>query len=269
MKRLIMFAALAVAAVTVVGSAAAGNGTKSSVIYNSVVPNGPPSNLPSEAFEAQSVSQFGAAVTFTGSARNLTSVTVGMSSFACVTGSWDGSSGACSTPTGATFSQPITLNIYQADGSTLITSVTQTFAIPYRPSSSPKCLATDPNRPYGWYSPGLKQCFNGMTDNVTFNISGVTLPNSIVYGIVYNTSNYGPNPVGVTGPYDSLNVALSTDGTSGSVNDVTAGSTGSIWLNSAWSGAYQDGGATGTFRADSGSWSPYVPAVQFKASNSS
>ena len=273
MKGSYLFVVAVVAAITAVaGSALAagassGGGTKSSVVYNSVVPNGPPSNLPSEAFEAQSVSQFGAAVTFAGTARNLTSVTVGMSSFACVTGSWDGSSGACSTPTGATFSQPITLKIYNPsqDGGvtpgSLITSVTQTFAIPYRPSSSSKC-ASDPDRPYGWYSPGLKRCFNGITDNVTFNISGVTLPNNIVYGIVYNTSNYGPSPYGVTGPYDSLNVALSNE------SDVTAGSTGSIWLNSSWNGAYQDGGATtGTFRADGASWSPYVPAVQFKASN--
>src|SRR5206468_1452292 len=124
-----------------------------------------------------------------------------------------------------------------SDGSTLIKSVTQTFGIPYRPSSSAKCASTD--RPFGWYSSGLKACFNGMTDNVTFNISGVTLPDNIVYGIVYNTSNYGPSPLGVTGPYDSLNVALSN------TSDVTAGTTGSIWLNSAWSGAYVDNGATG------------------------
>src|SRR6476659_8763043 len=141
MRRLIMFAALAFAALTVVGSAAAG-GTKANVIYNSLVPNGPPSNLPSVGFEATSTSEFGAAVTFAGSARNLNSVTVGMSSFACVTGSWDGGNPVgvpCSSPTGATFSQPMTLNIYQSDGSTLIASVQQTFAIPYRPSASSKC----------------------------------------------------------------------------------------------------------------------------------
>jgi hypothetical protein len=170
----------------VVGSAAAG-GTKANVIYNSLVPNGPPSNLPSVGFEATSTSEFGAAVTFAGSARNLNSVTVGMSSFACVTGSWDGGNPVgvpCSSPTGATFSQP-----------------------------------------------------------------------------------NGANPTGVLGPYDSLNVAVSTDGTGGTTNNVTAGTTGSIWLNSSWSGAYADNGATGTFRADTGSWSPYQPAVQFTASS--
>jgi hypothetical protein len=274
-KRLMFFAALAVAAITVVaGTAIAGTPVKSGVVYNSIVPNGPPSNLPSVGFEATSTSEFGAAVTLTGSARNLTSVTVGMSSWACVTGSADGTGGACSTPKGATFSHPITLTLYNVstDGSTLgspIASVTQTFDIPYRPSSSPKC-ASDPDRPFGWYSPGLKACFNGMTDNVTFNFSGVTLPATVVYGIAFNTTDYGAVPTHVVGPYDSLNVALSTNGESGTENDATAGSTGPIWLNSLWSGAYADNGAngTGTFRADTGSWSPYQPAVQFKASNS-
>ena len=138
------FAALAVAAVTVVAGSAMAGGTpvKASVVYNSLVPNGPPSNLPSVGFEATSTSEFGAAVTFVGTSRNLTSVTVGLSSWACVTGSANGDPAPCSTPTGATFSHPITLNLYNVstDGLALgspIASVTQTFDIPYRPSSSP------------------------------------------------------------------------------------------------------------------------------------
>ena len=39
----------------------------------------------------------------------------------------------------------------------------------------------------------------------------VNLPDSVVYGIVYNTRDYGPNPTTVAGPADSLNIALSTD----------------------------------------------------------
>jgi hypothetical protein len=92
----------------------------------------------------------------------------------------------------------------------------------------------------------------------------VTLPDTVVYGIVYDTRTYGPNPTGVTGPYDSLNIALSTD------TDVSAGSsaTGTVWQNSPYGSQYCDGGLGGTnvFRADSGCWTPYVPAVQFKAS---
>jgi hypothetical protein len=50
--------------------------------------------------------------------------------------------------------------------------------------------------------------------------------------------------------------------------DVSAGSStsGTVWQNSPYSSQYCDGGTAGTFRADSGCWAPYVPAVQFKAS---
>jgi hypothetical protein len=246
MKRLIMFAALAVAAVTVVGSAAAG--TKAGSVYNSTVPNGPAANVPSLGPEAYAFNQLGNGVTFAGSARNLTSVTVGLSSWACSSGAWY--SGDCSTPSGATFPQAITFNIYNSTGTTLLASSTQTFSIPYRPSASPKC---GDGR---WYSPGLKTCFNGFYNEVTFNFSGVTLPNQIVYGITYNTRDFGPSPTGVAGPSDSLNIALVNE-----PSDVTAGTDttlGTLWEEH-----------SGSSFASTTEWAPYVPAVQFKASNSS
>jgi hypothetical protein len=264
-KRSMFFAALVAAAITVVaGSAMAGTPVRSGVIYNSIIPNGPAANLPSVGPEAYAFNEFGNAVSLAGTARHLNSVAVTLSSWACVQGSW--TTGDCSTPTGSTFSQPITLNIYRpsTDGGltpgALIASSTQTFAIPYRPSASTKCNDGK------WYSSGTKTCFNGLANNVTFNFSGVTLPDQVVYGIVYNTRDFGPHPTGVSGPSDSLNIALSTDG------DVSAGSSdsGTVWQNSPYPGQYCDHGAagTGTFRADSGCWTPYVPAVQFKASNS-
>lgn len=276
MKRLLMFAALALAALTVVGSAAAGAGTpvKASVVYNSVIPNGPRSNLPSVGPEAYAFNEFGNAINLAGTARHLNSVTVTMSSWACVSGAW--TTGDCSTPSGATFSQPITLNIYNPStdngvtAGSLIASSTQTFAIPYRPSASPKCLDGR------WYSPGTKTCFNGLANNITFSsfTGNLNLPNSVVYGIVYNTRDYGPSPLGVTGPYDSLNIALSTR------TDVSAGSStfsSDVWQNSPLASQYCDNGlaGTGTFRLDSptsscwndGFGAYYVPAVQFKASN--
>ena len=56
-------------------------------------------------------------------------------------------SGSCVTPAGATYSLPITLNIY--DGRIrAVTSKTQTFAVAYRPSANPaKCGPLDPNDP--------------------------------------------------------------------------------------------------------------------------
>jgi hypothetical protein len=270
MKRFPFIAALVVAAVSLVaGSAAAAGGTgfKTSVVYNSTTPNGPRSNLPSVGAEAYAFNEFGNQINLAGTARSLKSVTVTLSSWACVSGSWN--AGDCLTPSGATFSQPITLNIYNAstDGGltpgTLITTAKQTFSVPYRPSASPKCAGL--GFPGKWYSTGTKTCFNGLADDVTFNFSGVTLPDTVVYGIVYNTRDYGPSPLGVTGPYDSLNIALSTDA------DVSAGSDtnpGTVWQNSPYASQYCDNGTAGVFRLDSPTsacWTPYVPAVQFKA----
>ena len=263
--RLLFFAALVAAATSVIATSAMASGTpvKASLVYNSIIPNGPAANLPSEGPEAYAFNEFGNQITLAGTARHLTSVTVTMSSWACFSGSWD--AGNCSTPTGATFPQEITLNIYDpSDTINPIATSTQTFAIPYRPSASAKCATL--GVPGKWYSPGMKTCFNGLADNVTFSsfTGNLNLPDSVVYGIVYNTRTYGPNPTAVSGPADSLNIALSTD------DDVSAGSSvpGTLWQNSPYGSQYCDGGSggVGTFRADASCWTPYVPAVQFKAS---
>jgi hypothetical protein len=240
----VLLVALA-ALVAVVSTSAMAGGVKASVIYNSTVPNGPRANVPSIGPEAYAFNQLGNAVTFAGSARNLTSVTVGLSSWACYSGGW--STGDCSTPSGSTFPQAITFNIYDSTGSTLLASSTPTFSIPYRPSASPKCSGPDAGK---WYSPSLKTCFNGFYNEVTFNFSGVRLPDNVVYGIEYNTRDYGPGATGVAGPADSLNVALVNE-------DLTAGSDtspASLWEE-------HSGGPFGSTTE----WDSYVPAVQFKA----
>src|SRR6185295_20287309 len=82
----------------------------SQAIYNNI-PNPLPGNLSSWGFEATGTSEFGDRVTFAAATpRNLTTVTVTMSSWGCQTGTWNGSN--CATTPGATFSHPITLNIY-------------------------------------------------------------------------------------------------------------------------------------------------------------
>src|SRR5260370_545737 len=101
-----------------------GAGAVNTSIYNNI-PSPQPGNVPSVGFEA--------------------TVTVLMSSWGCQTGHW--TSGDCLTTLGATFSVPITLNVYavgagNAPGSKLITS-TQTFNIPFRPSASPSCTGGD------------------------------------------------------------------------------------------------------------------------------
>ena len=104
MKRFAFTAALVVAAISLVaGSAAAAGGTagKASVVYNSTIPNGPRANLPSEGPEAYAFNEFGNQINLAGTARSLKSVTVTLSSWACVSGSWY--AGDCSTLSRTTF----------------------------------------------------------------------------------------------------------------------------------------------------------------------
>lgn len=286
MPKAIIIVAVALAAIAAVVVPSKFAGAKTSdpdVLYKSTV-SPLPANLPSQPFQAQQTSQFGNQVTLTKGADHLSTVVVTMSSWACQSGAWFTKD--CSTKPGATFSEPITFNIYSANApgsklpGRLITAITKPFSIPYRPSSSPSCTTNG-----GWGS----TCANGKAVNITFDFSSldVSVPQNIVFGIVYNTSQYGPDPYGTLPcestaagcPYDSLNVALSQDPT-----NVTKGSnpnTGKVFWNTSTASAYCDGGAagSGTFRLDSPGTLPadqcwtvgntpgtppyYVPAVQF------
>jgi hypothetical protein len=241
------------------------------VIFNAFV-KPKPANLPSHAFEATSTKQFGDEITFGGTNRTLKAVRVTLSSWGCQTGHWF--SNNCHSAHGATFSVPITLNIYSppltgfGTGSLLATK-TQTFQVKYRPSASPRC---GDGR---WYRSG--SCFNGLAVNVKFDLASleVTLPNTIVYGLSFNTTHYGPAPIGEGAacfsssggcPYDSLNVGLASA--------VTVGSKpfpNTVYLDSSVAPFYCDSGTAGvgTFRLDSPSnpcWTGFVPAVRFTAS---
>lgn len=241
------------------------------VIYDSTV-NPQPGNLPSVGAQAYAFNELGDGITFAGTARNAKTVTVTMSSWGCQTGAWN--SADCVTTPGATFSIPITLNIYAAGSpapGSLIDTRTQTFAIPYRPSSdNANCTGGR------WYQASTAACFNGLANNITFDLSSlnIILPNSVVYGIVYDTTSYGPNPIGTSAAcftssagcfYDSLNIALApvvTVGTKPFFN--------TLYQNTIYPGFYCDGGldGTGTFRLDSPTsacWGGYVPAAQFTA----
>src|SRR2546430_979848 len=68
------------------GSASA----ESEVIYSNYPAAPPPGNVVSQAFEATQLSQFGGAVEFAGTARKGGLVTVGVSSWACQSGTWSG-----------------------------------------------------------------------------------------------------------------------------------------------------------------------------------
>ncbi len=226
-----------------------------------------PGNVLSWGFEANSVSEFGDRITFApATGRNLTTAVLTMSSFGCQSGRWDTMN--CVTTPGATFSHPITLNIYNVVAGnqvgSLIGSVTQTFAIPYRPS------ADFINCPGGQWFDG-STCFNGKAVNLTFNLGGLVVPNNVIFGVAYNTTHYGYTPI-VIAPcnatsggcgYDALNVGLAELALSLSVGS-----------NPAPDDAYQYtifGSCTGNpiipFGLDAGCWDGFKPAIKFNAAN--
>jgi len=238
-------------------------------IYNTI-PSPLAGNYPSQPFQAQQASEFGDRAAFVTPGRALTTVTVTMSSWACQTGHW---TGVCTTTPGATFTHPITINIYNVGPlnsvGTLIATKTEIQTIPYRPSTDVVCGD-------GRWSDGTG-CFNGKAANITFDLTSqnVTLPNQVIVGIAYNTSNYGYSPIGSQPcsstfegcPYDSLNVAL--------VNPLftqTAGSNPAptdAYFNTQTASLYCDGGVggVGTFRLDAACWTGFKPSMKINAAN--
>ncbi len=240
------------------------------VIYRNM-PNPVPGNVSSQAFEAQTVAEFGDRIDFEPSTpRVLNSVDVLMSSWGCESGSWV--SNDCSTTAGATFSHPITLNIYDVGPSnsvgSLLGTVTQTFAIPYRPSKDDtNCTGGDAGK---WFDGST--CFNGFATSISFDLTGLglTAPNEVIMSVAYNTTHYGYAPIGESAAcysesggcgYDSLNVGLSTvpanvdKGSNPAPNDAylyaTVGGSGT---------GYCANTNLNTFRLDSGCWGGLKPA---------
>lgn len=265
MRRMVLVHAT-VALMTMSGSSALAK--DNAAIYDSlkIAPN-----VPSEGPEAYAFKEFGDEVTFAGSARSLERVTVTLSSWGCQTGHWYG--GNCNSAAGATFQQAITLNVYQAGvnntAGALIATQTRTFRVPYRPSASTRCTGGE------WYA-GSLGCFNGLERLVGFDFrsQNITLPNTVVYGISYNSTHYGPAPIGEGAacftssggcPYDSLNIGLGPK-----VNVGSKPLPDTIFQNASVGSQYCDNGAAGvaTFRLDSPSnacWAGFVPAVRFTA----
>jgi hypothetical protein len=234
-----------------------------------------PGNVPSEAFQATSTSEFGDLIQLGAGERasgNLP-VTVVMSSWACESGGDD----TCETTPGATWNQPLTLSLYAVDNSGTVPAAvkpallqtTQTFAIPYRPSrdSTGHCQASGR---YPWYSAAEDTCYSGLAHPVTFTLpAGITLPDQLIWSIAFNTETHGYAPLGTSGPWNSLNVGAKTF--SGQPSVGTDVEPMSAFLNSSGGQFYNDNGAagTGTFRDDVGdatnNWSANAPLACFGA----
>jgi hypothetical protein len=264
---------LALAAITATAGAK-GEPKPKPVPHNPIYDNIPshlPGNVPSQAFEATSTSEFGGQIGLTRATQKKTKVTIGMSSWACQSGVWWESSGEnkCVTKGDAKFSLPVTLKVYSSepDGSvgSLVTEVTQTFKIPYRPSATENC-----GEGGGWGP----ECFHGKLSLITFQLENVSIPSNAIVSVAYNTSDYGtqpqrPQPCNAEPqgcPYDSLNVAVEEPENEVFGSSPFAGTQprpDDAYLSSTWSGAYCDNGTEGTgkFRLDAGCWEGYQPLI--------
>jgi len=164
-----------------------------------------PSNMPSYGFEAYALKSLGDRVTLKpGTPRILDSISVGMSSWACESGQW--STNDCVSGANSVYSHPITMNVYDAEHANLLATLTQPFSIPYRPSADPTCTGADA----GKWKDATGVCKNGLAFKIAFDLHAlnVTLPDTFIYEVLYNTNTQGPQPIGQPGSYDDLNVGV-------------------------------------------------------------
>ena len=195
-----------------------GSGGTTGVVYSNLPSTLPPS-LPSEAYEATQTSEFGGEIHLAAGARTNPLVNVVLDSYACE----NGSGATCQTTTGSEFSTPVTLNLYAAgaNGSVgaLVDTVTNTYQIPYRPSSDSE---TGSGSCGDSYTGTDGKCHTNAADEITFDLGGrhTTLPDTVIVSVALNTTDYGYQPTHDSSAlgYDSLNFGLIDD---------TAPSTGS------------------------------------------
>ena len=221
MRKLRLIMPAAVMATCLAFGVAQAGAASGQVVYNSLPAKGVV-QVPSEGAEAAAFNQLGNEVILT-KATTVKKVSVTMVSWACQTGGW--STGDCATVGTPTFPTPVTLTLYKHSIADLLTGevrpgaqivkVTKTVNIGFRPSSDSGCGLEGgvPTRFRG--SDG--QCHHGADQNIVFQLPNNTkLPAVVVWGVSYNTSTSGPDPLGGSGhPQDSLNVGLNPKTTTG------------------------------------------------------
>jgi hypothetical protein len=215
------------------------------------IPTPVPPNVPSEGFQCCSNSEIGDQITLAGTARKAVSATVLMSSWA--------KHSDYPTLSAAGFVHPITLNFYSdaahaASHSPDLGSFTQNVVLSWRPESDPTCPDTGYGAGFAWRA-GNGSCYNGYAFPIAFPLTGVTLPNTFIYGIAYNTQTWGYAPLGVPGPFESLNVGLNSTPPIALGTDVD---TNTVWQS--------QGKPSGPFAPVPG-WAPYTPAIRFSTIN--
>lgn len=242
-------------------------------VYNSI-PKPLPGNVASEGPEAYAFSELGDGLNLVAEPEGstLSHVTVILSSWGCESGHWY--SGDCVTTPDATFTQPITVNLYseiEPGGiptvDALLATTTQTFSLPYRPSFDPvKCAGGR------WYNKKDKTCYNGFAVPITVDFSSfhLALPLKVIVTVAYNTTHYGPSPIGESVAcftssagcaYDSLNISTDSNGgiyqAIGSVLDPNGIFVNYILPNNSCSGTAAPG-----LKLDTPCWAGFHPEIQ-------
>jgi len=244
-------------------------GAATETIFN-YIPSPLPGNVVSYSYESWGVAEAGDQIEFsTNGPQLLDNAKVVVSSWACESGTgWAAENTVpCVTTPGSTFAVPITLKIYDVnDDMSVVASKTQTFNIPFRPSASESCEPTENGHGYG------PDCFLGLAHVITFDLTGVTVPDEFVYGVAWNTASFGYEPIGNGAECQAVQYAgcdssllnLGVEGDAPPAIGIDLLPNG-IWQYAHFGGSYCDGGEGGVdvFRADNGCWDGLNPLVQF------
>jgi hypothetical protein len=164
------------------------------------------------SFAGQQTWGFGDLVGFAGTARNLESVDAVMVTWSKAE---DYPELAAADPSG--WRHEVTLSVYSMDASGVlgfIGEVTREIFVPWRPLSLPN------GDPYP---------HNGYAFTAHFDFpDGLALPEQAMFMIDYDTQNTGFYPIGTSGPYNQLNVAVGGSTTIGTDVDPL----GALWVRS-------------------------------------
>lgn len=240
-----------------------------SVVYNAV-PDPLASNYPSQPFQAQQTNEFGDYIHLDGTDRQLTTVTVTMSTWARYS---EYTADERYSANATSWTHPITVNIYSnhlgANGApdTLLASKTQNITIPWRPEGDVSCPNTGYGDGFAWKDAN-GTCNNGLAFNATFDLSSLntTLPDDVIVSFVYNTQTYGPSPIGTNGPYNSLNIAVPP---SDPVTVGTDNSTDKVFWNTSTPSWYTNTSCLGNTLCEDTNWTLYgTVAMQINAVSS-
>lgn len=253
MKTKVFFMAILVAILCVPVQAQ----TLGTPVFNNIPAVVPP-NVPSQGFQCCQGREIGDEI-------QLEAYTPRQAGFATVLmSSWSLHSNYPTMPA-AGYTHPITLNIYtdatSAFSHSPVKTVTQNFVIPWRPVADPTCAGGT-----AWRAAD-GNCYNGLAFTIVFDLKGLNydLPDQFIYGVAFNTNTWGYEPIGLPGPYESLNVGTANvNGVALSPSVGVDVNPDVVYWNTLYGPFYTDGGSAGigVLRPDTG-WASYPIAVRF------